>query len=251
MECDYRRGLDWWPDLLDSLIQRVTTLYSSLLHTHTSVHSHVFTVVAWLRLPTATEPLPNNGRCFQSHTLATSVSAGFTIPPSANVPQYCSSETHLPDDRVSKSRRPQCARFHWRSTALLPGAAKWKFSKAVTFVMDFLIGFLFGPKGEGDVPSTRRALFELRGITTPKECPLRFNFELSWVPEMGVDSAWFQSASVQGLKKWQLSSSSAILLGINSWAYNVIIFFPFVLANPLPCYTELERVRYFGTGASS
>jgi hypothetical protein len=44
---DYRRGLDWWSDLLDSLIQRVTTLYSSLLHTHihthTSVHSHVFT----------------------------------------------------------------------------------------------------------------------------------------------------------------------------------------------------------------
>jgi hypothetical protein len=45
MECDYRRGLDWWTDLLDSLIQRVTTLYSSLLyiHTYTSVHSHVFT----------------------------------------------------------------------------------------------------------------------------------------------------------------------------------------------------------------
>jgi hypothetical protein len=26
---DYRWGLGWWPDLLDSLIQRVTTLYSS------------------------------------------------------------------------------------------------------------------------------------------------------------------------------------------------------------------------------
>jgi hypothetical protein len=35
--------LDWWPDLLDSLIQRVTTLYNWLICTHTSVHRHVFT----------------------------------------------------------------------------------------------------------------------------------------------------------------------------------------------------------------
>jgi hypothetical protein len=34
--------LDCWLDLLDSLIQRVTTLYSSLLHIHTSLYSHVF-----------------------------------------------------------------------------------------------------------------------------------------------------------------------------------------------------------------
>jgi hypothetical protein len=49
VECDYRRVLDSWPNLLGSLLQRVTTLYSSLLHTHThtSVHSHVFTTVAW------------------------------------------------------------------------------------------------------------------------------------------------------------------------------------------------------------
>jgi hypothetical protein len=42
---DYKRVLDWWWDSLDSLIQCVTTLYSSLLHTHarTSVHSHVCT----------------------------------------------------------------------------------------------------------------------------------------------------------------------------------------------------------------
>jgi hypothetical protein len=43
-------GLDWLSDLLASLIQRVTTLYSSLLHTHiymyTSVHSHISTAVA-------------------------------------------------------------------------------------------------------------------------------------------------------------------------------------------------------------
>jgi hypothetical protein len=31
---DVRVTIDWWPDLFDSLIQRVTTLYSSLLHTH-------------------------------------------------------------------------------------------------------------------------------------------------------------------------------------------------------------------------
>jgi hypothetical protein len=41
---DYRRVLDWWSDLLDSLIQRVITLYSSLLHTHAHINdnSHVF-----------------------------------------------------------------------------------------------------------------------------------------------------------------------------------------------------------------
>jgi hypothetical protein len=33
-ECDYRRILDWWQDLLGSAIQGVTTLYSSLLHIH-------------------------------------------------------------------------------------------------------------------------------------------------------------------------------------------------------------------------
>jgi hypothetical protein len=48
---DYGRVLEWWSDLLDSLIQGVTTLYSSLLHTHThthtTVHSNVFTAVAW------------------------------------------------------------------------------------------------------------------------------------------------------------------------------------------------------------
>jgi hypothetical protein len=32
-ECDYRRVLDWWRDLLDSFIQRLTTFYISLLHT--------------------------------------------------------------------------------------------------------------------------------------------------------------------------------------------------------------------------
>jgi hypothetical protein len=39
---DYRRVLDRWPDLLNTFIQRVTTLHSSLLHTDTSGHSHVF-----------------------------------------------------------------------------------------------------------------------------------------------------------------------------------------------------------------
>jgi hypothetical protein len=33
MECDNWRVFIWWSDLLDSLIQRVTTFYSSLLHT--------------------------------------------------------------------------------------------------------------------------------------------------------------------------------------------------------------------------
>jgi hypothetical protein len=36
-QCDYRPVLDWWSNLLDSLIQRVTTLHNSLLRviTHT------------------------------------------------------------------------------------------------------------------------------------------------------------------------------------------------------------------------
>jgi hypothetical protein len=34
-ECDYRRGLDWQSDLLNSLMQHVTRLCSSLLQTHT------------------------------------------------------------------------------------------------------------------------------------------------------------------------------------------------------------------------
>jgi hypothetical protein len=61
-ECDYRRGLDWWPDLLHPLIQRVTTLYKSLLHTHTSVHSHVFTSRCSVAVSTAEVPLPLGSR---------------------------------------------------------------------------------------------------------------------------------------------------------------------------------------------
>jgi hypothetical protein len=44
--CDYTGVFDWWPDLLDSLIQHVTTLYSSLLHTHIPV----FTVTSSMLL---------------------------------------------------------------------------------------------------------------------------------------------------------------------------------------------------------
>jgi hypothetical protein len=44
---DYSQVLDWWSHLLDSLIQRVTTLYNLVLDTYTSVHSYVFTAVAW------------------------------------------------------------------------------------------------------------------------------------------------------------------------------------------------------------
>jgi hypothetical protein len=51
-----RWTLDWWPDLLDSLVHWVTTLYSSLLHTQ--VTSHVFTVAVLEELPTADVPLP-------------------------------------------------------------------------------------------------------------------------------------------------------------------------------------------------
>jgi hypothetical protein len=45
----------WWLYLIHTLLQRVTTIYSSLLntHTHTSVHSHIFTAVAWYRFPNA------------------------------------------------------------------------------------------------------------------------------------------------------------------------------------------------------
>jgi hypothetical protein len=39
---DYRWVLDWWPNLLDSLIHRVATLYNSY-YINTLVSSHVFT----------------------------------------------------------------------------------------------------------------------------------------------------------------------------------------------------------------
>jgi hypothetical protein len=72
----------WLDDRIywDSLIQRVSTLYRSLLHTrarahahthththahahahahtHTSVHIHIFTAVVWQRFPTADVPIP-------------------------------------------------------------------------------------------------------------------------------------------------------------------------------------------------
>jgi hypothetical protein len=66
--CDYRRVLDWWLDLLYSLIQCVTTLYSSPLHTHThththtSVHSHVFTRHCSVASSTADIPLSLGSR---------------------------------------------------------------------------------------------------------------------------------------------------------------------------------------------
>jgi hypothetical protein len=55
MECDYRRALVWWPDLLHPLIQRVTTDYSSLLHTNRLVST-----------VTSSIPLPGSG--FQRRT---------------------------------------------------------------------------------------------------------------------------------------------------------------------------------------
>jgi hypothetical protein len=54
MKCDYRRVLDW-SDLQDSLIQRVATLYSTVLHTHTPV-------------ATVTSSLPLRGSGFQHQT---------------------------------------------------------------------------------------------------------------------------------------------------------------------------------------
>jgi hypothetical protein len=47
-------------------MQRVTTFYISLLHTHTSIHNHSFTAVACSRLPTADVPLPLGSRTVPS-----------------------------------------------------------------------------------------------------------------------------------------------------------------------------------------
>jgi hypothetical protein len=49
-------------DILDSLTQRVAILYGSILHTYTSVHNHIFTVVASQRLSSADVPLPLGSR---------------------------------------------------------------------------------------------------------------------------------------------------------------------------------------------
>jgi hypothetical protein len=61
----YRRGFGLMTDSLDSLIQRVTTPYSTLLHTHTHTHTHtiVFTV---------TSSLPLLGSDFQKRTFPSS-----------------------------------------------------------------------------------------------------------------------------------------------------------------------------------
>jgi hypothetical protein len=50
MEHDYRWVLDWWLDLLDSVIQCVTRIYSMLLHARTQqtcIRSHAFTAIGW------------------------------------------------------------------------------------------------------------------------------------------------------------------------------------------------------------
>jgi hypothetical protein len=49
VQSDYARNSDWWLDLSNSLIH---------CYTHPNVHSHVFIVVAWYRLPTADIPHP-------------------------------------------------------------------------------------------------------------------------------------------------------------------------------------------------
>jgi hypothetical protein len=51
-ECGYWRVLDWWSDLLDFFIQRMTTLYTSLLHTHTMSTITSLPAVARYRLST-------------------------------------------------------------------------------------------------------------------------------------------------------------------------------------------------------
>jgi hypothetical protein len=54
-QSDYKWVSNWWPDLLDSLTERLTTLHFT--HTHTSVNSHIFTSsVVWLRLHRQTFP---------------------------------------------------------------------------------------------------------------------------------------------------------------------------------------------------
>jgi hypothetical protein len=54
MERHYRRFLGWWLDLLDTFTYSAQTLLHTALDdnlqfiiTHTSVHSYVFTAVAW------------------------------------------------------------------------------------------------------------------------------------------------------------------------------------------------------------
>jgi hypothetical protein len=86
-QSDYRRVLDWWPDLLDSLIQRVTTLYNSLLHRQNSVRSHVFAS----RFLVAA----SSGRRFPS--------SGF---PNSPLPQ-------IPDCKSDSSQRLNRSKLHW------------------------------------------------------------------------------------------------------------------------------------------
>jgi hypothetical protein len=80
---DYKRGLDWWSDLLDYLIQDVTTLYSSLLYIYISAHSHVFTsrcsVEACQRWTFPFLPVPELSPCL-SYQLLTPTTHNYWTP---------------------------------------------------------------------------------------------------------------------------------------------------------------------------
>jgi hypothetical protein len=82
-ECDYRRVLDWWSHLFYFLIQRVTTLYSSLLHTQIHTHTQTHTTVFSSRCSVAAS---NSGQ-----------------PPSSGFPNYV--RPQLPASHSNSSQR--------------------------------------------------------------------------------------------------------------------------------------------------
>jgi hypothetical protein len=75
------------PQRLNRMVLFITSWHWPL-GKHRSPHLlHSCVRVCWGDHVIATEPSSNNSRCFQSHPLATAVSAGFTILPRANIPQ--------------------------------------------------------------------------------------------------------------------------------------------------------------------
>jgi hypothetical protein len=104
---DYIRVFDWWSYVSYSLIQCVTILYSSLLRTHISVHSQVFTSRCLVMAPNGGH-VPSSGfpdyphpELPASHSNSSqwlNLSSSLTTP----LTDWLTLITHQPDNSKSK-----------------------------------------------------------------------------------------------------------------------------------------------------
>jgi hypothetical protein len=95
IECDYRRVLDWRPDLLGSLTHNSWLHFKVhyYTHTHTSVHSHVFTSRCSVAASNG-GPAPSSG--FQNYARTSATSFPHQQLTTTEPQQSSNSLTHLP-----------------------------------------------------------------------------------------------------------------------------------------------------------